>query len=672
MALGDIRDFVANNRSQGGKPGNSSQLYQPLKEGEIRVLELHPGKLDTPLRGSLHIVSIDFSYPAREVQYTLPFNNPANTSRGSITRTRITNHAVSLVTGKPVWYTALSYVWGPPVFEQVITFEHGFIRILKSLAGALRLLRSEEKSVFVWTDQICINQPDLVEKAQQIPLMGLIYAHATNTLIWLGENDGEDPVRAFDLMETIFARLQGTDAQVTPAEFGRLNFPSVLDRAWWAIHRLLRRSWFTRLWTIQEAVLSTRLFLKCGQAGACWDDFSAWCHCLREAGILCWLTNHLELDHQYGKGEHVKLLPPLGAVVDSLQADRVHCMTSPHKTSMLSTLVSTRYAQATQPKDKIYGIIGIAESEIIPDYSFDISVRETYHEACLTQLPRFAYEILSCVDHEQPLRPSWVPDWSTPRLTEALGYSTKAWALYCAGGRPVTGNQRPSAVLNNDKKELTLAGKIFDTIATLGCVVEDPVLDIVDPQNVNRDLALCMELALGSGQSYACSASTTSIYNAFFHTLLAGRDGSGVSEPSLDHSEVFGLILDSTTGRTLSLPGQTMSSRRERGHFTLEHVKARKPAKILEDLQTALQAALKMRRFAVTRQGYFALVPRGAQVGDELVVFDRACVPFVVRRDIEASTVNKFELLGEAYVHGVMQGEVMDMEEIRLGDVTIL
>ena len=55
--------------------------------------------------------------------------------------------------GRPVWYTALSYVWGAPVFDQTMSFEHGSINITSILANALRRLRSAEHSGFLWIDQ---------------------------------------------------------------------------------------------------------------------------------------------------------------------------------------------------------------------------------------------------------------------------------------------------------------------------------------------------------------------------------------------------------------------------------------------------------------------------------------------------------------------------------------
>jgi hypothetical protein len=636
-------------------------------DGEIRLLELHPAKAINALRGRLHIVSIDFTHPyIQEQRY-----RSTKAGRRIPYNTRPTNHAVSLTTGQPVWYTALSYVWGAPVFDQNISFENGSISITSSLASALHHLRSTEHGIFLWIDQICINQPDLMEKVQQIPLMGLIYTHATNTVIWLGDDDGSDPILAFDTMETVYARLQGTDAQVLPSsDFERLSFPPEMDRAWWTVRQLLRRPWFGRLWTIQEAILSRNLYLKCGQAEACWDDFAAWCYCLNDTGLLGWLTAKSELDEEHGGIVSMSPLPPKGAeVVNSIQADRIQSLTLVQKEILLRMLVSTRYAQATELKDKVYGVFGIADSNIVPDYSPDKSVRDVYHEACLTQLPQFQYELLSCVDHKIPLQPSWVPDWSTPRVTEALGCSTKAWTLYCAGGRPVI-SQYPKFALSDDKRAVTLSGKVFDAIFSLSCVSSNPVLNIDDAQ-ANQELASYVNMARNTHNTDAYPAADVSVYEAFLQTLVAGRDGSGVAPPSPDHSEVFSLILDSTTGKKPSLPGQTYSPRRETGHFTLSNLKTRKPAKTLEDFQIAYHSALKMRRFAVTTKGYFALVPRGARLGDEVVVLDKACVPFVVRRK-EGLKGGMYELLGEAYVHGIMKGEVMDMEDIELEDVTLV
>ncbi|KAI8938757.1 hypothetical protein NX059_004623 [Plenodomus lindquistii] len=666
QAQTELRHFVTTKRAafhkQLSKRESYASLYGPLFDGEIRVLELLPGEPEAPLRGTLQVVNIDFTHSTRSL------NN------GSLTWTRETNHAVSLATENPVWYTALSYTWGPPVFDKVITFERIDVAITSTLASALRYLRSTSHSVFLWIDQICINQPDVAEKVQQIPLMGQIYRKATNTFIWLGDDDGSDPVLAFDALETIYARLQSSEARITTADFQRLDFPPPTDRSWWAIRQLFRRPWLTRLWTIQEAVLSRHLFLACGAAVACWDDFAAWCYQLKDSGLLQWIMSSNALDELFPTAESALSIPPRGALtVNSIQSDRVQNQTLVQKEYLLNILVSTRYAQAWEPKDKIYGILGLAEANIIPDYSPNVSAREVYHQACLSQLPNTVYELLSCIDHGVPFKPSWVPDWSAPRVTQALGYSTKAWNLYSAGGRYTSKTRK--YVLSHNETKLTLPGKIFDTIKHLGAVNPDPKLDIDDLESGNAYIVYYFNLIERTASGTTYPVPDTTPYDAFFNTLIAGRDGTTVSPPTKDHSEVFSLILDASLGQhntpEPSLPGQesTYTPRRKKGFFTLNSLRTRKPAKTLEDLDLAMRAAMQMRRFAITEMGYYALVPRGAREGDRIVVFEGACVPFVVRR---LGDEDGWEMLGEAYTHGIMKGEVLVMEGFEWAYVTLV
>jgi hypothetical protein len=656
-----IQNFLVQKRDRNAglqiKRAPSTELYQPLTEGEIRVLELYPGEDVLSLEGCLHIVSIDYKHPTQK-------------SELGQTYTRHTNHAISLSTGNPLWYTALSYVWGVPVFDQAILLGDRRITITSSLAAALFRLRSTKHSIFLWIDQVCINQPDTKEKEQQIPLMDLIYTHATNTVIWLGDDDGQDPALAFEMMEYIYARLQMSDVEITPNDFERLDFPPPDHGSWRAIQQLLRRPWLSRLWTIQEAVLSRNLFVQCGQAVVCWDDLAAWCYVLEHCNILRWLGTNEAHDCRpvdtvcYRRRSHTG-----GAIINSLQADRLQGQMLQEKEYLLNSLVRTRYAQATEPKDKIYGVLGITSSGIIPDYSPAKSARDIYHEACLTQIPHLIYELLSCVDHDMPMKPSWVPDWSTDRVTEALGYSTKAWTLYRAGG--MQSSEPAKVVISDDKQNLTLSGILFDRILTLGPTNHDVDLDIDDPATNNQFFTQLIELIKAQ---YPASQNTypgpdPSIFTALLHTLLAGRDASRTSPPTNTHAEIFSLILDATTATTPTLPGQeyTYTPRRTKGFFTLNNLRSRQPAKVFDDVKTAMRVAMTGRKFGITQKGYFALVPRGTSIDDRVVVFKGACVPFVLRDCGEG-----LELLGEAYVQGIMRGEVLDMEGLEGADATLV
>ena len=60
------------------------------------------------------------------------------------------------------------------------------------------------------------------------------------------------------------------------------------------------------------------------------------------------------------------------------------------------------------------------------------------------------------------------------------------------------------------------------------------------------------------------------------------------------------------------------------------------------------------RRFIMTSAGFMGLAPPGAEVNDEVCILFGAEVPFVIRRQ------GKYcQLIGECYVYGIMNGEVM-------------
>jgi hypothetical protein len=62
------------------------------------------------------------------------------------------------------------------------------------------------------------------------------------------------------------------------------------------------------------------------------------------------------------------------------------------------------------------------------------------------------------------------------------------------------------------------------------------------------------------------------------------------------------------------------------------------------------------RRVFSTEQGDLGIAHQGARVGDEVVVVPGAAVPFVVR-EVEGGA---YVLIGEAFVHGAMNGEALE------------
>ena len=92
----------------------------------------------------------------------------------------------------------------------------------------------------MWIDAISINQKNADEKNYQVPMMREIYSKATQTMAWLGEEQG-DVELAFELLNQLAAayrHLHGLsqtlslDQDVGPVfpRIARFSRPKVLDR----------------------------------------------------------------------------------------------------------------------------------------------------------------------------------------------------------------------------------------------------------------------------------------------------------------------------------------------------------------------------------------------------------------------------------------------------------
>jgi hypothetical protein len=85
-----------------------------------------------------------------------------------------------------IQYEALSYSWGRPDFTISIQCNGVSVPVTRHLADALRHLRLSNASRYIWTDAICINQFNLVEKASQVQIMFTIFKRAKGVIGWLG------------------------------------------------------------------------------------------------------------------------------------------------------------------------------------------------------------------------------------------------------------------------------------------------------------------------------------------------------------------------------------------------------------------------------------------------------------------------------------------------------
>jgi hypothetical protein len=340
--------------------------YKPLtRPWEIRVLVLHPGEKGSPIECSLE-------------------------------------H--SNLRSKKSGFEALSYVWGDPTITNEITCDSRKITVGKNLYDALERLRLPDKPRVLWIDALCINQGDNQEKTQQVRMMGEIYTRARAVLIWLGNRDDIQegvsklvsrpanqkhvdwsPLKPvftnplFILAQSLLIWL-GFEGAVNLG-VAKLEQPQAsAEFDWSLLMPVTQNPWFTRVWCIQELVLASRPMIVTRDSVIPWDDFAKAVLELRTQ----FNAYRMKTPHQSNESiENFYFLHDMR---------QRHKMRRKQRHNLLELLFLTRGFQATDPRDKLFALIGLAgdvlssDWEVMPNY--DLSVAEVYHRFALWHLSR--------------------------------------------------------------------------------------------------------------------------------------------------------------------------------------------------------------------------------------------------------------------------------------------
>ncbi|EEU37728.1 uncharacterized protein NECHADRAFT_53535 [Fusarium vanettenii 77-13-4] len=193
-------------------------------------------------------------------------------------------------------YAALSYLWGDPQDQEIITVQGYKLGVTKNLAAALSRLRRDEPWLGtdrVWADAICIDQTNLVERSEQVQLMRRIYSSALVVYSWVGPTDY---TLAFETLETLACiikeNLKGhADGEISAEILSgravvRLDWLRQHGNLWdpkdepgspprdnpWHASLVLEKYW-KRVWVFQEVVLAHRLLLlSSGDTVLGWED----------------------------------------------------------------------------------------------------------------------------------------------------------------------------------------------------------------------------------------------------------------------------------------------------------------------------------------------------------------------------------------------------------------
>ncbi|KAK9439759.1 heterokaryon incompatibility protein-domain-containing protein [Metarhizium brunneum] len=343
-------------------------------------------------------------------------------------------------------FSALSYVWGPPVFSHRIYCGNAQLAITLSLDRALRRLRKAGR-LRLWVDAVCINQKDTKEKDQQVQRMGQIYGYAQSTLVWLGGDghDAEDMDKCINFFWGLSSSRHESSVTADRAdasireELMRFFGHTDLD----AVRRFLASPWFTRRWVIQEAIVNTTHFY-CGSLDITRhaldhavfilqkSSFEFDQRALRHIQSLEWEANIVERANIYQGSGILDLLVRFSHTSCSDDHDRIYAylgLANDVRSPFATLIPESRQGPFAPMKSGLGRTNERAQTKRIAfEVSYDEDVNHVYADFAERLLEHQDHlDLLHCAGAFRPhassvprLHYTWAPDWRLPRRYKPL------------------------------------------------------------------------------------------------------------------------------------------------------------------------------------------------------------------------------------------------------------
>ncbi|KAH7088037.1 heterokaryon incompatibility protein-domain-containing protein [Paraphoma chrysanthemicola] len=664
-------------------------IYSPLdvKTQEIRLLELQPAEQpNQPLHGILRHVSL----------------------------------VSSAAQSPPLTYETISYVWGKAQFDKRIHLIGQALAITSRVEEILCRLRCKDKPRTIWIDSICIDQSNIIERSKQILLMRKIYrggvrniAYITPSTLLPANNPwvmqprlrtGQSPSvqDGMKIMKKICDR-----ENATLASFRRENeqFYGPNERAFWkhlqsepsmtldreagyALSCFLDdhgdSNFWKRTWIVQEMALAKKVTLMCEDTELDWDLVSSF---LRDEPYFDAFHLHEDCRHSSTIGK--EYFENLFSTIKNFEDQRVktdHALTKQSRdgdtgSDTLDVLARFRNMESTDPRDKIYGLLGLAPELHRVQINYSKSVQQVYTQTTLSIIECSRHLDIICQnpfeskfrgDEKDAEKSSWVPNF---HLAERNSFSVlfAQRDIFNAGPKLL---DTPCTVVGKERDILVLKGVILDRVGQ--CLKPSLDWSRIRHDSISVTAKLVLDLHFGtnaceklpprqylpkvaSGISRPDSPET--MLRAYWRTLA--RDC--VAPPNMRRLHKLEIETLDPMNTELLAHGYRLQTLRGdadkysgRSSFRFEP-REYGPHILVVGPLTDVPHGLGDYTFNVSDNGLFTMVRPHAMKGDMIVVFDGGKVPMIVREQAPPLTDDqlgtRYRIVGPAYVHGFMDGE---------------
>jgi hypothetical protein len=416
-------------------------------------------------------------------------------------------------------FEALPYTWGNGQSFETITINGASVHIGANLETALRYIRSPDTPRTLWIDALCINQNNNAEKGHQVQKMCQVFSLATTGLAWLGPPDLDgmramsDIIQIGETLSPIYRVEANENGVLTDYERGwrelRNLSPACIKELglnmeamdWDAIWDLCDRSFWRRIWIIQVLVLSgdvmssistNRCLVGCGSK---WVPLPVLSTFVFVFGLMRGTTSWM--DESMSRPLHLlgtRGPPAIKAMFRLIWSFDTIFDQDREERTLDNLMRLSRSFQVTDPRDKLYGLLGIVKDHgIVVDYSLDRAKVYKLWVKSWVKKEGNLHCILGNRASSNDFGPSWLPELSKKGADKQPAQNTfiqddkimKARGISLGRIDRVIG---PFWGTNNSQTDIDLTGKInTDTdLATLFFALGELYASL--PQNAQDDV----------------------------------------------------------------------------------------------------------------------------------------------------------------------------------------
>ena len=586
---------------------SSTRIYTPLNshKREIRLVTIKSGTQPEPIRCNLSYVSLN--------------DTPK--------------------------YEALSYVWGvSSVRIPILLDEHPF-RVTQNLDLALRFLRPPTDDRTLWIDAICVNQDDLGERSAQIQLMKNIYQDAHRVVSWLGDEDENAAYADWLISEAIYQDFSVEWLHTQLVENGAMR-KALLHLGLHLSEQT--QSYWGQLWITQEIAFAQDGILQCG------DTIIPHRAVQRFIQILIPNPTHQdEFRQEVLSQSGTQGINTLSVILYKIRQNEVSTKLVPGM-PLLELLWKNRWKLASDPRDKVFGLLGLSDlsSSTHPGLKIDYNrtVRDVYigvFQAIVDMTSKldilcFSAPVAAQWNPEaipgtgQTVLPSWVPDWST-------------YVPPLASGNSAAGDAPASVEFCLDKGILCAAGFCIGKVKKCGASM--PARQHLTNNEHELFHAVVGDILEWRKLLLEIPGDSSALDSDFLNTITFGAAKS--NSDSVNALQLFDISGSSThfLSRRSNRPGDIQAAVRE---GVLLNIQRSCGNMVFFLIETSINGPL------VTD----AIIPlmgtggSGIREGDMICVFLGCSFPVVIRPD-----GNHYIFIGAVYLDNLADGEaIADLE----------